>query len=67
MKHFIFITTQGFTQTPNGNDIENCQVLGRSRGDSKHEALQSLLDDNSWIESGGYDVEEIIGYEITIK
>lgn len=53
MKHFIFITTQGFTQTPNGNDIENCQVLGRSRGDSKYEALQSLLDDNSWIESGG--------------
>lgn len=67
MKHFIFITTQGFTQAPNGNDIENCQVLGRSCGENKHEALQSLLDDNSWIEDEGYDVEKIIGYEITIK
>lgn len=27
-----FYTTEGFTQAPNGNNVENCQVLGRALG-----------------------------------
>lgn len=32
MSEYIFYTTEGFTQDPNENNIENCQVLGRAFG-----------------------------------
>ena len=32
MSEYIFYTTEGFTQAPNGNNVENCQVLGRAFG-----------------------------------
>lgn len=38
MTDFIFYTTEGFTQAPNGNDIENCQMLGIAKGKDKVEA-----------------------------
>lgn len=27
MKHYIFYTTEGYTFSPNYDDIENCQIL----------------------------------------
>lgn len=34
----IFYTTEGFTQAPDGEDIENYQLLGRAYGKDKHDA-----------------------------
>lgn len=42
MTDFIFYTTEGFTQAPNGNDIENCQMLGIAKGKDKVEAKDYL-------------------------
>ena len=42
MTEYIFYTTEGFTQAPDGNDIENCQLLGRAYGKGKHDALSNL-------------------------
>lgn len=28
MKHFLFYTTEGLTQAPSGQDVNNCQILG---------------------------------------
>lgn len=61
MTEYIFYTTEGFTQAPDGEDIENCQLLGRAYGKDKHDALQNLLKENSWIEERGFAPYEAIG------
>ena len=58
MADFIFYTAEGFTQAPNGNDIENCQVLGIAKGKDKVEAKDNLLKDNPWIIEAGFDPVE---------
>ena len=64
MTEYIFYTTEGYTQAPDGEDIENCQLLGRAYGIDKHDALQNLLKENSWIENRGFDPCEAIGKEL---
>lgn len=60
MADFIFYTTEGFTQDPNGNDIENCQMLGIAKGKDKVEAKDNLLKDNPWIIEAGFAPTDII-------
>lgn len=64
MTEYIFYTTEGFTQAPDGEDIENCQLLGRAYGKDKHDALSNLLKDNPWIEERGFDPNEAICKEL---
>ena len=59
MTEYIFYTTEGFTQAPDGNDIENCQLLGRAYGKDKHDALSNLLKENPWIKERGFEPCEI--------
>ena len=54
MADFIFYTTEGFTQDPNGNDIENCQMLGIAKGKDKVEAKDNLIKENPWIAEAGF-------------
>ena len=60
MTEYIFYTTEGFTQAPDGDDIENCQLLGRAFGKDKHDALSNLVKENSWIEDRGFEPYEAI-------
>lgn len=60
MSEYIFYTTEGFTQAPNGNDVENCQVLGRAFGKNTKEARCNLLKENPWIEEAGFDMEDLL-------
>ena len=60
MSEYIFYTTEGFTQAPNGNDVENCQVLGRAFGKNAKEARCNLLKENPWIEEAGFDMEDLL-------
>ena len=64
MTEYIFYTNEGFMQAPDGEDIENCQLLGRACGNDKHDALQNLLKENPWIEQRGFDPYEAIGKEL---
>lgn len=65
MNEYLFYTTEGVTFPPNKTaDIENCQVLGCSKGKDKSLALQNLLIENQWIEELQYDVSKIIGVQI---
>lgn len=64
MKEYIFYTAEGFTQAPDGEDIENCQLLGRVYGNDMHDALQNLLNKHPWIEQRGFDPYEAIGKEL---
>lgn len=64
MTEYIFYTTEGFAQAPDGEDIENCQLLGRAHGEDKHDALQNLFKENPWIEQRGFNPYEVIGKEL---
>ena len=60
MKKYIFYTTEGFTQAPDGEDIENCQLLGCAYGQDKQEAMDNLLTENPWIKERGFEPRKAI-------
>ena len=65
MKKYIFITPEGSTSSPNGNDIENMQVIGIVENViSENEALKKLLLENEWIIDAEFNIAEFICYEI---
>jgi hypothetical protein len=65
MKKYIFITTEGTTFSPNGNEIENMQVIGIVENVSdENEAYKKLLMENDWIIDSEFNVAEFICYEI---
>ncbi len=65
MTEYLFYTTEGFTQAPDGDDIENCQLLGRAYGKDKYDALSNLLKENPWIKERGFEPYEAICKELT--
>jgi hypothetical protein len=65
MKKFIFITREGETTAPNGNQVENMQVIGIvENAVSEDDALKRLLQENPWIYDAEFNVAEFIAYEI---
>lgn len=65
MKKYIFITNEGKTFSPNGNEIENMQVIGVVENvNDKNEALIQLLTENDWIIDAEFNVAEFICFEI---
>ncbi|MBQ6062326.1 MAG: hypothetical protein IJK42_11930 [Prevotella sp.] len=60
MSEYIIYTTEGFTQDPNGNDIENCQMFGIAKGKDKVEAKENLIKENPWIIEAGFAPAEFI-------
>lgn len=65
MNEYLFYSIEGVTFPPDKNaDIENCQVLGCSKGIDKSIALQNLLIENPWIKESQFDVSKIIGVQI---
>lgn len=65
MKKYIFITKEGSTFSPNGNEIENMQVIGTVENiNDENEALIQLLKENDWIIYAEFNVAEFICYEL---
>ena len=62
MKHFIFLTQEGLTKTPNNTDVENLQVLGISKGDNKTEAFENFVKENEYLIHT--DFNEVIAMEL---
>ncbi|MEL1242445.1 hypothetical protein [Flavobacterium flavipallidum] len=65
MKKYIFITPEGNTFSPNGEEVENMQVIGIIEDvNNEDEALKKLLIENTWIIDAEFNVAEFICYEI---
>lgn len=65
MKKYIFITPEGNTTAPNGDEIENMQVIGIvEEVADENEALKKLLLENEWIFDAQFNIAEFICYEI---
>jgi len=66
MKNYIFITSEGYTYSPNNTgseqDIENCQVLGFEKANNAEEAFRNLKINNSFLNDLGFN--EVICYEL---
>lgn len=65
MKKYIFISPEGSTESPNGSEVENMQVIGIVEYvHNEDEALKKLLIENQWIIDAEFNVAEFICYEI---
>ena len=42
MKKYIFYTSEGFTENQNGENTENCQILGWQRGKDEKDAFKKF-------------------------
>lgn len=60
MKKYIICTEQGYCESPEGDIVENCQVLGRTSGATEYEAVETFLKQNDWVISMGYKPEDFI-------
>ncbi len=67
MKTYIFFTTEGYSESPTAQSIENAQMLGRASGNNISSALDSLLDENPWILESGFVREKIFAEQIFDK
>ncbi|MCR4812283.1 MAG: hypothetical protein K5867_06790 [Bacteroidales bacterium] len=67
MNKYIIYTTEGNTLAPNMNvEVENCQMLGESRGNNPNEAKDNLLKDNPWISEAGFNRAEFIVRQLAV-
>lgn len=64
MNEYLIYTLGGFCQAPNGDDIDNCQVLGRAKGKDEVEAIENLLLENPWIIDFGYEQKDFMIVQI---
>lgn len=59
MSEYIFYTTEWFTHAPDGESIENCQLLGIACGVDENDALDNMLKQNFWIVKRDYYRSEV--------
>jgi hypothetical protein len=59
MARYIFYTDQGYTISPNDNELENLQILGIDDGVDEKDATKNLLLNNSWIIETGFSLDKI--------
>lgn len=65
MKKYIFISPEGNTFSPNGDEVENMQVIGIvEEVTNEDEALKKLLLENDWIFDSEFNVADFICYQI---
>lgn len=64
MNEYIFYTEEGYCESPNETTVENFQVIGFEKGNTKEEALKNLLENNSWIKEYSYNIDKIIGCQV---
>ena len=63
MKEFLFYTCEGFTYSPNDDEVENMKILGFEKADTYDEAYDLLLKNNDWIIETGFNKEKILCVE----
>lgn len=54
MNKYLIYTTQGYCEDPIGNEIDNCQVLGRIEATDRKEAIDKFLKDHEWVQRSRY-------------
>lgn len=55
MKKYIFYTSEGLTQTPDNDDIENCQVIDWAKGKNSEEAFRNMKNESKHLKETDFD------------
>ncbi len=55
VKSFIFFTINGFSMDSSYNEVENCQILGWSKGKTAQEAFKNLIEENPYLKELDFD------------
>jgi len=62
MKYYIFLTKNGDTITPIGEEIETLQVLDWTKGKTKKDAFRTFLKNNAYFKE--HDFKDIMAMEL---
>ncbi|OGF28405.1 hypothetical protein A2531_06545 [Candidatus Falkowbacteria bacterium RIFOXYD2_FULL_34_120] len=66
MRHFIFLTQEGYTFQPNSEsaipDIENLQVLGTASGTDEQNAFDNFIKESEYLLDTDY--KEVVAMEL---
>lgn len=52
------------TQDPKGDDVENCQLIGRAFEKNENEAKNNLMKENPWIKEHSFDEKMFVVKEL---
>ncbi len=61
---YIILSTDGATYSPDGDYVDNCQMLGIAGGTTREEAVESLFHDQPELKRMGFSPEETTAYKI---
>lgn len=64
MNSYLIITVDGYCETPNGEDIDNAQVLGAVRAESRSEAVEKYFQLHPQLLEDGYKPSSASAYQI---
>lgn len=59
MANFIFYTDEGYTISPNNEELESFQILGFEKGATLQDGIDNLIENNSWIVESSFDIGKI--------
>lgn len=62
MRKFIFITNEGCCEDPQGNPVENSQVLGYAGGEDAEDAFGKLKFECEWLQDTKFN--EVFAFEL---
>ena len=64
MKRCIVYTTEGYTESPSLQEVQNCQVLGEVEAQNAREAIEALFQRELWITECNFSRHAAIAREI---
>lgn len=66
MNSYLIITVDGYCETPNGEDIDNAQVLGTVRAESRSAAVEKYFQEYPRLLEDGYEPSSASAYQIIL-
>ncbi len=59
MAKYLFYTDEGYTVSPNNNQLESFQILGFEDAETTQEGINKLIANNPWISESEFSIEKI--------
>lgn len=66
-RQYLFYTTEGFTQAPDGVEIDNCQILAFIDAEEERQAWQKFKVENAWMEGRGFSLQGVVCRELLVS
>ncbi len=66
-RQYLFYTTEGFTQAPDGVEIDNCQILAFIDAEEERQAWQKFKVENAWMEGRGFSLQGEVCRELLVS